>query len=269
VVTQLREGVKQLMQSPGITAIEGEARFVDAHTIEVAGEKHDAKNIVIATGSAPKGLPIPGAELAMTSDDILSMTKHYNQLAGGKWAGLMDAAPRRLPVFGKTHAQLQPNSLDSRYIARNAVSYHQATPGCLPIQMLGHSMQAVSIPKDGTLLFQFTTKQQGNAILYTAMIPTHPNDKGDLRYQIQIDDQPAIILSLKQPYRSEVWKQNVLRGQALSRTAVRLTKGSHTLRIKALDAHIIMDQWMVDFQTDRQFYVIPAETEHSQGETVS
>ena len=202
-------------------------------------------------------------------DDILSMTKHYNQLAGGKWAGLMDAAPRRLPVFGKTHAQLQPNSLDSRYIARNAVSYHQATPGCLPIQMLGHSMQAVSIPKDGTLLFQFTTKQQGNAILYTAMIPTHPNDKGDLRYQIQIDDQPAIILSLKQPYRSEVWKQNVLRGQALSRTAVRLTKGSHTLRIKALDAHIIMDQWMVDFQTDRQFYVIPAETEHSQGETVS
>lgn len=75
VVAQLREGVKQLMQSQGITAIDGEARFVDAHTIEVNGERHDAKNIVIATGSAPKGLPIPGAELAMTSDDILCMTQ--------------------------------------------------------------------------------------------------------------------------------------------------------------------------------------------------
>lgn len=94
VVTQLREGVKQLMQSPGITAIEGEARFVDAHTIEVGGEKHDAKNIVIATGSAPKGLPIPGADLAMTSDDILSMTELPKSLCivGGGVIGMEFAA---------------------------------------------------------------------------------------------------------------------------------------------------------------------------------
>ena len=94
VVTQLRDGVKQLMQSPGITAIEGEARFVDAHTIEVGGERHDAKNIVIATGSAPKGLPIPGAELAMTSDDILSMTELPKSLCivGGGVIGMEFAA---------------------------------------------------------------------------------------------------------------------------------------------------------------------------------
>ena len=94
VVTQLRDGVKQLMQSPGITAIEGEARFVDAHTIEVNGERHDAKNIVIATGSAPKGLPIPGAELAMTSDDILSMTELPKSLCivGGGVIGMEFAA---------------------------------------------------------------------------------------------------------------------------------------------------------------------------------
>lgn len=94
VVNQLRDGVKQLMQSPGITAIEGEARFIDAHTIEVGGEKHDAKNIVIATGSAPKGLPIPGAELAMTSDDILSMTELPQSLCivGGGVIGMEFAA---------------------------------------------------------------------------------------------------------------------------------------------------------------------------------
>ncbi len=94
VVTQLRDGVKMLMQSPGITAIEGEARFVDAHTIEVGGEKHDARNIVIATGSAPKGLPIPGAELAMTSDDILCMTQLPKSLCivGGGVIGMEFAA---------------------------------------------------------------------------------------------------------------------------------------------------------------------------------
>ena len=73
VVTQLRDGVTMLMGQPGITVINGEASFKDAHTITVGGEDYEAKNIVIATGSAPRGLPIPGAELCMTSDDVLAM----------------------------------------------------------------------------------------------------------------------------------------------------------------------------------------------------
>ena len=35
-------------------------------------------------------------------------------------------------------------------------------------------------------------------------------------------------------------------------------KGKHTLKIKALDDHIILDQWMIDYKKDRKFYVIPA-----------
>ena len=49
----------------------------------------------------------------------------------------------------------------------------------------------------------------------------------------------------------------MLRCQALKETPVRLTKGHHTLYIKALDDHIVVDQWMVDFERDRAFYVIP------------
>ena len=124
--------------------------------------------------------------------------------------------------------------------------------------MLGHSMQAVSIPKGGELAWHFTCQHEGEATLYTAMIPTQPGDKGDLRYSIQIDDQPAVTISLKEKYRSDFWKLSVLRGQALKQTAVRLTKGNHTLKVKALDHHIIMDQWMLDFKPGRKFYVIPA-----------
>ena len=36
-----------------------------------------------------------------------------------------------------------------------------------------------------------------------------------------------------------------------------LTKGSHTLSITALDNHIILDQWMLDFKTDRKAYMFP------------
>ena len=94
VVTQLRDGVAMLMKSTGITVLEGEAKFLDAHTIEVAGEKQEAKNIVIATGSAPRGLPIPGADLCMTSDDVLSMDTLPKSLCivGGGVIGMEFAA---------------------------------------------------------------------------------------------------------------------------------------------------------------------------------
>lgn len=73
VVRQLREGVEQLLSAPGITAIKGEGSLEDANTVVVDGEKHQARNIVIATGSAPRPLAVGGAGLAMTSDGILAM----------------------------------------------------------------------------------------------------------------------------------------------------------------------------------------------------
>jgi len=90
------------------------------------------------------------------------------------------------------------------------------------------------------------------------MIPTQPNDKGDLRYSVQIDNEEPVIISLKEKYRSDFWKLSVLRGQALKQIPVTVSKGKHTLRIKALDDHIIADQWMLDFKPGRKFYVIPA-----------
>ena len=129
--------------------------------------------------------------------------------------------------------------------------------------MLGHSMQAVALKKGNTLTYEFYSPQEGDAVLYTAMIPTQPSDRGDLRYVVGIDgkdDLKCDTISLKTPYRSERWKQSVLRGQVLTKTTVHLSKGPHKLFIKALDDHIIVDQWMIDFCPDRQFYVIPAKS---------
>lgn len=74
VVSQLRDGIGMLLNNPQITVMHGEAKLVDAHTVSVGDETAEADNIVIATGSAPKALPIEGAEFAMNSDDILAMT---------------------------------------------------------------------------------------------------------------------------------------------------------------------------------------------------
>jgi hypothetical protein len=210
--------------------------------------------------------------------EIQQLTNYYNDsLTGGKWKGIMNMMPRDLPVFNPpTVPYLPPDDYQPGYgfylthpavpgdaIARNACRYQSATDGVQAIQMLGHSMNAVAIPKGGEVVYEFMVRDErpipasGEAVLYTAMIPTQPNDKGDLRYQVTLDDQPPVVISLKEKFRSDFWKQSVLRGQALKKTPVKVSKGKHTLKIKALDDHIILDQWMIDFKPSRKFYVIP------------
>ena len=199
-------------------------------------------------------------------EEIKSLTDYYNnQMSNGKWKGMMNMSPRKLYVFDAPCLQDTLPKIDAKalkadtheYIARNASDYTQATDGIEMVQMLGHSMEAIALPKGGTLTYEFNTKSEGNAVLYTALIPTQPNDKGDLRYSVSIDDGKPVVISLKEKFRSKVWKLNVLRGQALKKTNVYLSKGKHQLTITALDNHIVVDQWMVDFAANRQFYVIP------------
>ena len=56
----------------GVDLIEGRARFVDSHTVEVNGELIKAKHIVIATGAHAHIPNVPGAELGGNSDDVFA-----------------------------------------------------------------------------------------------------------------------------------------------------------------------------------------------------
>ena len=194
-------------------------------------------------------------------EEIQQLTERYNALNDGKWNGLMSASPRDLPVFAQgTRTELPQHPSAGLFIARNACEFDKATAingKPYAVDMLGHSMNAVVLQKGNALTYEFCTEREGDALLRTALIPTQPSDRGDLRYSVQIDQQEPVVISLKEPYRSETWKKNVLRGQALNATPVRLTEGPHALTIKALDDHIIVDQWMIDYCKDRQFYVIP------------
>ncbi len=194
-------------------------------------------------------------------DEIQRLTACYDSISSGKWRHLMSAAPRSLPVFGQVSTRMAQHPSAGRRLAGNACDYSRCTaPAAQPVtvQMLGHSMRAVALPRGAQLEYELQSDTEGDAVLYTAMIPTQPSDRGDLRYTVQWDDQQPVVVSLKEPYRSETWKQSVLRGQALKQVPVTVDKGRHVLRIKALDDHIIFDQWMLDFCHDRQFYVIPA-----------
>ena len=208
--------------------------------------------------------------------EIRSLTDFYNnELAGGKWRHSMVENPRDLYVFyapklpmlltdkevseykNRTDNEVNDLPNDGSYIARNACQWNKADEGAVCVQALGHSMNAVRLPKGKTLTYTLDSEKEGDALLRIALIPTQPNDKGDLRFSISIDGGEPNVFNLKEPFRSERWKHNVLRQQAVRELPVKMGKGKHTLTIKALDNHVVLDQWMLDFDMKRKFYVFP------------
>ena len=160
---------------------------------------------------------------------------------GGKWRYLMDAAPRRLPVFGNVYASLTQG--DASFAILSANDATREPNSCIKtIQMLGHSMNATALHRDGQLTYHFDVDSDGDYTISTMLIPTHPIDGGDLQYSMSIDQDKPMVYSLKEPFRSERWKDNVLRAQAVQDTKVHLQKGRHTVTIRAIDNHIIIDQ---------------------------
>ncbi|WP_287812909.1 FAD-dependent oxidoreductase, partial [Pseudomonas sp.] len=60
---------RNLLVNSGVTLLEGHARIVDAHHVEVDGQRFSTERILIATGGWPQVPDIPGREHAITSNE--------------------------------------------------------------------------------------------------------------------------------------------------------------------------------------------------------
>jgi dihydrolipoamide dehydrogenase len=123
VVKSLTDGVASLLKANGVTVIDGHARFTAPTTVDVyavgesalgAGgpryaadptgaepvERVQGRDVIIATGSVPAQLPLPGADLpgVITSDGAFGLTEVPRRIAviggsavGAEWASLFAA----------------------------------------------------------------------------------------------------------------------------------------------------------------------------------
>ena len=82
IVDQVRQAIAGVLSAPGITLVNAKAEFVDDHTVEAAGERYTADNIIIASGSSHKSLRIEALDESMllTSDTLLSLTEFPRRL---------------------------------------------------------------------------------------------------------------------------------------------------------------------------------------------
>ena len=117
-----------------IDHLPGTARFLDARTIEVGGERYSAGHIVIATGSRPAVLDVPGAELGMTSDGFFDIDRCPGRVAivGGGYiavelAGIFNATGCEVTLLLRTHEDFLPG-FDS--MLREALMEILVSDGC-------------------------------------------------------------------------------------------------------------------------------------------
>lgn len=69
---------------------------------------------------------------------------------------------------------------------------------------------------------------------------------GQQYFSISLDDAAPEVISYETKGRSEEWKENVLRNQAIRTVRLPISgKKSHKLVIKALDEGVILDQVML------------------------
>ena len=91
-----------------VTLIRGEARFVDAHTIDVGGTRYRAERLTIATGGHPVWPDIPGSELGITSDGFFELEERPQCVA------LVGSGYVAVELAGVLHALGSETSLYAR-----------------------------------------------------------------------------------------------------------------------------------------------------------
>ena len=113
VVPQLRQGVEGILSHPNITLVREKAAFVDAHTVN----DYTADNIIIATGSETKWLPIEGVK---TDPRVVDST------------GLLqlETLPKRLAIIGAGVIGMEFASVFNRF--GSEVTVIEYLKECLP-----------------------------------------------------------------------------------------------------------------------------------------
>ncbi|MBR3759014.1 MAG: glycosyl hydrolase 115 family protein [Bacteroidaceae bacterium] len=196
------------------------------------------------------------AESDAAYDSIVSLTRIYNEGINnqGKWRGMMDHRPRKLPVFDK----VKRNTVDTpMYSDDDLVHYGWHPMYCvsgnpIPCEGLGYLGTAALIPQGTSVTYESEVVAEGigdSVNIVLAFVPRHPVNDKSLRVALSIDDGKPHVVDYATKGRSEEWKVNILwnRAHRIVRVPVDSKKSRHTFTLTALDEGIILDEiYLVD-----------------------
>ena len=164
VVDQLVKGVEGLLKAGGVTTFRGAARLTGKGVVEVGGERVQAKDIVIATGSAVSRIPLKGAELTIDSDAILELKEIPRRLAviGGGVVGMEFAAMFAALGARVTVLEMLPQVLPM--VEADVVSAYAKHLSGLGGEIHTNSKVSEIAKAGGGLQVRFSTGAEGGAV---------------------------------------------------------------------------------------------------------
>ena len=89
-IARLNGVYEKVLTDNGVRILRARATIADAHTVVVGSERHTARYILVATGGWPTTPPIPGGELAITSNEAFFLPQFPARaiIVGGGYIGL-------------------------------------------------------------------------------------------------------------------------------------------------------------------------------------
>src|SRR5438445_3874674 len=164
VVDQLVKGVEGLLKAGGITVFKGSARLAGKGVVDVSGDQVQAKDIVIATGSAVARIPLPGAELTIDSDQILELKEIPKRLAviGGGVVGMEFAAMFAALGSKVTVLEMLPQVLPM--VEADLVAVYAKHLAGLGGEIHTNSQVSDIVKQKGGLQVHFSTGGEGGAV---------------------------------------------------------------------------------------------------------
>ena len=155
----------------------------------------------------------------------------------------MSYKPRNLPVFERVKEERSGGGLAKENLALLVLNGADFEGSGQAVEAWGEEGKAVAIAKGIELSYKLPNFSTDSLTVEVRLLPTHPVEGGQLRFGIALNDDTIQEVSYKTQGRSEEWKQNVLRNQA-----IRIFKFSldnlreNYLRLVALDEGVILDQ---------------------------
>lgn len=192
-IRRLNDWYRTYLADGAVDWIEARARFIDAHTVEAAGERYSADHIVIATGGSPTMPEIPGAELGITSDGFFELTQPPGRVAvvgagyiAVELAGMLNALGSQVSLYLRKQHLLR--RFDS--MLREALMETMLDDG---INIFPCSqMEAVEKQPDGKLRLvcdQCQSTQDFDVVLWAIGRAPNTGDLNVLAADVEMDDE--------------------------------------------------------------------------------
>eukprot|EP00878_Enallax_costatus_P019416 GHUV01020486.1.p1 GENE.GHUV01020486.1~~GHUV01020486.1.p1 ORF type:complete len:362 (+),score=107.11 GHUV01020486.1:197-1282(+) len=164
---RLNGAYKNTLKNANVELLEGFGRVVDPHTVVIGGKQYTAKNILVAVGGKPTRLPLPGADLCITSDEALELSEQ----------------PKKITVLGGGYIALEFSGIFQRFGSEVHTVFRQP----LPLRGFDEEVRKFAFEQYGTAGLQ----------MHPGCVPVEVKKQEDGRLTIVIADKDGNQIEIK------------------------------------------------------------------------